>query len=285
MKLNQIEKNLSVAAAKSDMSEDTARKYLRLRKLPSQCKQERRWRTRKDPFEDVWDEVKSKLEVNRELTDVQEILNWAVGRKPPIIPFNPVRNYKKPKEDNAIIPPPTPDETDAILKNASEHANQAILLSYYLDLRPGAVELLTLTWDRVNWHSETILVISAHKGGPPKRWVPIHEDLLPVLREWYEQDKKTGPIIHYRGKPIKSFKKAWKGTLQRAGITRRIRPYDLRHQFVTKALEEGADIQALADVVGSRPEILMRHYQHVTRELHRRTVAKIPSLKNKKSGF
>jgi hypothetical protein len=46
------------------MSENTARKYLRLGKLPSQCKQFRPWRTREDPFEEVWDELKFKLEVN-----------------------------------------------------------------------------------------------------------------------------------------------------------------------------------------------------------------------------
>ena len=64
MKLNQNEERLSVAAAKSGMSENTARKYLQLGKLPSQCKQIRSWRTRDDPFEQVWDEVKFKLEVS-----------------------------------------------------------------------------------------------------------------------------------------------------------------------------------------------------------------------------
>ena len=39
MKLNQNEDRLSVAAAKSGMSENTARRYLGLGKLPSQCKQ------------------------------------------------------------------------------------------------------------------------------------------------------------------------------------------------------------------------------------------------------
>ena len=58
----------------------------------------------------------------------------------------------------------------------------------------------------------------------------------------------------------------------RSGITRRIRPYDLRHRFVTSALEAGADIGALSDIVGSRPETLRKHYQHVTREMHRRTI-------------
>lgn len=55
---------LSVAAAGSGMDENTARKYLRLRSLPSEVKAEHTWRTRTDPFEVVWDEVKAKLELN-----------------------------------------------------------------------------------------------------------------------------------------------------------------------------------------------------------------------------
>jgi len=64
MKLLQDESTLSLAAAKSGMDEKTARKYRRLRKLPSEVKAEHRWRTRKDPFEDVWEDIRSKLEVN-----------------------------------------------------------------------------------------------------------------------------------------------------------------------------------------------------------------------------
>lgn len=62
MKLNQIEKSLEVAAAKAGMSENTARKYVRMGKLPSQYQRERDWRTRKDPFKDVWHKVQEKLE-------------------------------------------------------------------------------------------------------------------------------------------------------------------------------------------------------------------------------
>jgi integrase len=223
--------------------------------------------------------------VRREITDIKAILNWAVKRRPSLIPHNPVRDYKSPESDDAIIPPPTQEETSAILKAASPHLIRAILLSYYLGLRPGSVELLTLTWDNVSWDTKTILVESAHKGGSSKRSVPIHDDFFDLLKQWYSEDKKRGYIVHYRGKPIKKIQTSWEGALKRAGITRRIRPYDIRHNFITQALADGADLKALSEIVGSRPETLMRHYQHVTRELHRQTVAKIPSLnlQNKKS--
>jgi len=57
--------------------------------------------------------------------------------------------------------------------------------------------------------------------------------------------------VNYKGRPMKKRQHTWGKTLKRAGITRRLRPYDLRHYFVTKALEDGADIKALAEVVGA----------------------------------
>lgn len=64
MKLSQTEKTLSSAAAKAGMDENTARKYLRLGKAPSELKVEHNWRTRPDPYAEVWEEVSSLLSNN-----------------------------------------------------------------------------------------------------------------------------------------------------------------------------------------------------------------------------
>ena len=61
-KLIQKEKNFGIAAMKAGMDEKTARKYRDLGKLPSEMKQEHTWRTRQDPFEEVWDEIEIILE-------------------------------------------------------------------------------------------------------------------------------------------------------------------------------------------------------------------------------
>ena len=218
--------------------------------------------------------------IAREITIIKAILNYAVSVRPPIIPRNPIRDYPNLKVSSAVIMPPTSVEIKNILQNAPAHLQRAITLSYYLGLRPGAVELLSLRWHAVNWENNTILVMSAHKGGPEKRSVPIHDDFKAVLSKWHTADKntKTGPIVHYHGKPISTFKTAWKSTLQKAKIKRRLRPYDIRHFFITQALESGADIKALSEIVGSSPTTLMRHYQHVSTALHRATVAKIPAI-------
>jgi hypothetical protein len=60
-KLMEEGKTLKAAAAKADMDEKTARKYVRLGRLPSEVAAEHRWRTREDPFAEVWEELEAKL--------------------------------------------------------------------------------------------------------------------------------------------------------------------------------------------------------------------------------
>jgi integrase len=218
--------------------------------------------------------------IARELTDLKSILNWSVKRSPPLITVNPIAAYSKPRTRNPIARPPTTREALRILDKARPHLKRAILLSWYLGLRPGAVELLSLCWDAVNWESRRLLVTSAHKGGPQAREVPIHPELYHQLKRWRTEDRKHGRrhIVHYYGRAVKSIGRAWRAAVKAAKIGRAIRPYDLRHHFVTKALEGGADLKSLSEVVGSSPATLLKFYQHVTSEQHQKTVALVPPL-------
>jgi hypothetical protein len=60
-RLLQRESTLATAAAKAGMDEKTARKYRRLKKLPSEIRAPHTWRTREDPFAEVWEGIRSKL--------------------------------------------------------------------------------------------------------------------------------------------------------------------------------------------------------------------------------
>ena len=54
-------KKLNECALKSGMDESTARKYRDLGKYPSEIKKDHTWRTRIDPFEDVWADITERL--------------------------------------------------------------------------------------------------------------------------------------------------------------------------------------------------------------------------------
>ena len=66
-KLMERNGRLNVSAAQAGMDEKTARKYLKAGKLPSEMSVEHTWRTREDPFEDVWGEAEAFLQLNEGL--------------------------------------------------------------------------------------------------------------------------------------------------------------------------------------------------------------------------
>jgi hypothetical protein len=57
-------KTKMVSAAGAGMDRKTAGKYLQMEKLPSECRKEHTWRTRKDPFEAEWEKIEQMLEIN-----------------------------------------------------------------------------------------------------------------------------------------------------------------------------------------------------------------------------
>ena len=63
-KLIHTERTKVIAASKAGMDVKTARKYLGSDIPPSEMKKPHTWRTRKDPFEEDWPEIKQKLSVN-----------------------------------------------------------------------------------------------------------------------------------------------------------------------------------------------------------------------------
>lgn len=63
-KLVQTEKTQAIGASKAGMDVKTARKYLRSGKLPSEMRTVHGWRTREDPFKEVWEWVRELLSVN-----------------------------------------------------------------------------------------------------------------------------------------------------------------------------------------------------------------------------
>ena len=64
MSLLQSEQSLQVSADKVEMDRETARKYRDAGKLPSELRTDHDWRTRADPFAEVWPWVAEQLSVN-----------------------------------------------------------------------------------------------------------------------------------------------------------------------------------------------------------------------------
>jgi hypothetical protein len=74
-RLLETGKTLATSARMTDMGEKTARHYRDDDRLPSQRKSQRNYRTRIDPFADVWSEVQKRLEGEPKL-QAKTLFGW-----------------------------------------------------------------------------------------------------------------------------------------------------------------------------------------------------------------
>ncbi len=220
------------------------------------------------------------LTAHRRVSILRAALSWA--HESGYLDVNPLAGIKISKGRSERFAPPSLAEFDSLMAAAPNHLQRVLLLSVSLGVRVGESELLTMRWADVDKKRGLIRVWSADKN-PNKHYrdVPIRADLLDAIKQWEVEDAGLNPdvLVHYKGRPVKSIKTAWKTCKRNAGITRRLRPYDLRHAFATYALDGGADLKAVADNMGhSDPSMILKTYQHGKEASRRDAVESIPPL-------
>jgi len=86
--------SLYLAAMKTGMDEKTARKYRSSEKQPSELSAAHDWRTREDPFEDVWPAVHEQLAVNPGL-QAKTLFEWLQREHPGRFQDGQLRTFQR----------------------------------------------------------------------------------------------------------------------------------------------------------------------------------------------
>ena len=210
---------------------------------------------------------------------LRAVLRWCAEREY----RGPVDFPKMPRGKCQKFIPPTPEELEAILAHAAPHIVRVAIIGAQLGARVGPSELLRLTWGDVDLNRRVLRIHGSRKNlDAPWREVPIRESLVQVFEAWKHEDETQGMeyLIHYHGKRIASdIRGAWHNACRRAGITRNIRPYDLRHAFGTELVAAGCDVGTVAALMGhSTPTMLLTHYQYVLNKQKRNAVESLPDV-------
>ncbi len=141
-------------------------------------------------------------------------------------------------------------------------------------LSPGETELFKLKFSDVDWVKGTIL-IRGTKTGP--RQVNLKSDFLERLQA-RQKEAETEYVIEYNGIPLKQLWRSLKTALEKAGIKKKVRPYDIRHMYGTFMAKNGADIFAIKRLIGHSSITTTERYLHHAEQLQKETVGRLPSL-------
>lgn len=221
--------------------------------------------------------------INAMMQTIESFLKWCSEKGY----CSEIRFPKRMKKTFEHFVPPTTEEINRMLKHAAPHIARIILIASQCGARVGQCELLRLTWEDVDFDNRTIRIHGAKKNPKcPWRLVPLGDRMLETLRTWKAEDEATlkdftqqHTIVHFRGEPVRYINVAWHAALKRAGITRRIRPYDLRHAFATELIAAGVDVGTVAQLMGhSSPVMTLTFYQHVLDSQKRQAIDALPKL-------
>ncbi len=214
--------------------------------------------------------------INKYFQYTSKIFTWAVENEyindHPWRKRKPLRILKKFKIDLFTL-----QEFTSILNVAPDHLKWCLEFAYNSGVRPGPKELFSLKWSNIDWKMKRIQVYSSKTD--TYRWQYFTTAFMVKLKAKDKENNGCPYIVSYKGKQIKSISKAWQTAKKKAGVTRRIRLYDIRHFYITYALANGADIMDLAERVGHvNGEMIMRVYAHMAKDLQKKEAFKLPTL-------
>jgi integrase len=172
-----------------------------------------------------------------------------------------VTRYLSPEDEEKLMP---------FLTGQRAHIRDILTISTYAGMR--RTEILTLHKSQIDFLRDSIELTVTKSGRP--RSVPMSSDLKPLLQRLCREARPSGYLFENprTGKPITTIKTAWRKALRAAGI-----PYINfhcagRHSFGTRAIDGGASISAVKEVMGHMDIHTTMRYVHATEEGKRRAV-------------
>jgi integrase len=133
-------------------------------------------------------------------------------------------------------------------------------------------EALTLTWERADRATATVLLVDTKNGDP--RTVHLNARADGVLaRRWSRE--ATGYV--FGSENWNSYRSAWETALRAARIEN-FRFHDLRHTFASWAVQRGVKLQEVKDLLGHKSLAMTLRYAHLAPENLRAAVSTLDGV-------
>jgi integrase len=203
------------------------------------------------------------------LTMLQAVFSAAVVRG--AMPANPLVEIRKPRQRRTRDPRAfAPTEIEAL--RALLRPRDATLVSVLAYAGPRPAEALSLEWRHVG---RRVVRFYAPKTRS-ERTVPLLGPLAQDLAAWKLACGRPADrtLVFPRadgGEWSESDRRNWRRRIfqpacERAGLGAHVRPYDLRHSFVSLLIHEGRSVVDVARQAGHSPQTCLSTYAHVLDE-------------------
>lgn len=135
-----------------------------------------------------------------------------------------------------------------------------------------AGELLSLTWEEVDFERQLVSVRAGYAKNGERRSIPMNEMLHATLEEVRIKHSTHGPVFLSRaGTPYRSFRTAFEHAVAKANITD-FHFHDLRHTFASRLVMAGVDLPTIKELMGHKDIKMTLRYTHLSNSHKREAV-------------
>jgi integrase len=149
-----------------------------------------------------------------------------------------------------------------------------------------ASELLSLTWEDVDFRRRVITVRAAYAKNGESRSVPMNAVLTETLHMVrMNASVVIGPVFCSRnGTPYRSFRMAFERAIRQAGIEGLVF-HDLRHSFASRLVMSGIDLPTVQVLMGHKEISMTLRYTHLTTDHKQQAVRALETFGEKSQQF
>ena len=161
------------------------------------------------------------------------------------------------------------EEADKLIEACAPYLKPIVITALNTGLRRG--ELLGLRLDKnVDLGAKRITLHETKNG--EGRYVALNDNALRALQE-AARGKEKGALVFTRpdGSPCKSFRLAFEGACERAGLVD-FHFHDLRHTFASHLAMSGVDLHTIRELLGHKSMSMVMRYAHLSPGHQRRAV-------------
>ncbi|PCI38780.1 MAG: recombinase [Thiotrichales bacterium] len=156
----------------------------------------------------------------------------------------------------------------------ADYLKPMLLLAMNTGMRRG--EIFNLTWNKINFDRKFLTIPNPKNN--KARHIPLNHTTMSVLQTWQKQSKKSGLVFTNKdGDRFNNITKSWKSLLNLAQITN-FRFHDLRHDFASKLVMAGVDLNTVRELLGHSDIKMTLRYAHLAPEHKANAVAKLDKL-------
>ena len=211
---------------------------------------------------------------NRKLSSLRSFFKFLIREG--VVKTNPLGKVVSPKISKRL-PEFVPEsdmnklEPEVLFDNSFEGKRNFLIISLFYMTGMRSSELVGLRTDSLSFASDSIRVVGK---GNKERLIPLHPDLKPIINKYNDVRKEVdinnsqSYFLTKKGEPVypKLVYRVVKHYLSMITPLQKCSPHVLRHTFATHLLNQGADLNAIKELLGHANLSATQVYTHSTFE-------------------